>query len=191
MTLDQLIVEILNTAGEGYEEWGERAKSAFKRSVIELALSDKYGIKDYPIMYHSGDYVAQEPATSVSLAGMLPSKEILRIFELAYYEWDVSEYLSPVYYQLLDYAQYRAYSYNNNLILKNDMLPMLIDSSQDDVILTINLNTMDKITYKALWWDAAWFVTYGDSTIDTWWSPDFLDAAKALALEYLSQEIKR
>ena len=68
MTLAELQQEILSRCGEGYENWADRAQSAFKTSVYDLIKSGEYEPYDYHGLLFSSEETLDSGTTDILLS---------------------------------------------------------------------------------------------------------------------------
>ncbi len=127
MTVTELLAEICNRAGEGYQNYSERAGQIFKSAVLSMLYGGSLKEKDAPGLIRSGSMIMDAEGTYIPLFNLLSDAGLDEgsILNLEYLvEEGEGEEAEIVTYSLeqITVNQHKVYALNPNILQsKNDV----------------------------------------------------------------------
>lgn len=203
MTVNELLLEIANRTGEGFQDYTDRIKSAYRKAVITLMKSGLFSYNDYPASVFRSEYVATGNISNIPIQTLMQDDmEFIDFDKLTYLEDDLTSGYIEYPISLVTYSEYQAYLLNTALIPDTNKIAYYLNDS-GSIGIIISIAEGDKIQYVLLVWSDAWLrndiadeglvteIDYGKYVIDSYWSGSFREYAIDRAVEILRAEIEK
>jgi len=188
MTNTALFTEILNRCGEGYEGWTERAKAAFKSTIIEMVKSDMFHETEYPGLIFRKEVTGLSGA-SVAFSSIIQSGyEFIRWLS---FDATIASPAATKKVQIVSYPEYQAYVYNPSILGSSDTIAYeTYTGSAVNLTFSFTVATGDKF-YPAY---VAWYSGLTETAsleLSPYFSDIFLETAIQLSVKKLTEEIEK